>query len=226
MPFDTVGGGDGTFYCSPMRCCFATLALIVIGGIACIGTSIKYLSNGITDTRGKAIATWNDAIVNWDNGGLADFGALGLNLGSNGTKMDYVTGIITPKDFGESSWDSAKGNLDYTFAYYSTQLCPNAGVNQVCNLKISDQAGKQLVQRTLVPNSQSMQRPQSSFCRCFIRSTSNLKCGVVVLWFAKRCRPLRDHSLINLKRASSASVGMTATTIIPWLQSEWANATR
>ena len=155
-------------------CCYAILCIIILVGIICIGSSIRFLIDGIADTRGQALGKWDDAIISWDNGGLADFQGLGLNLESDGTQMDYNTEIITPRDFGESSWSSNGMNppSQVTAAFYSAPVCPDPTVNQVCNFKIYDKAGRQLVQRSLTPNMQTIQRPQSLFCRCLIWSSS------------------------------------------------------
>ena len=184
MPYDVVGGGGGggcgggggvSFggrgrgggICSAIRCCYFTLCLIAVGGVICIVAGIGYLVRGAVDTRGQEIGKWYDAVKYWNDEGLAEFGSLDLNLGSNSTPMIYSTRTITPKDFGESSWSTKKSNppSQVTSALYSTNVCPNAAANKQCNFKIYDSTGNMVVQRSLTPNIQSQKLSKSSFCR-------------------------------------------------------------
>lgn len=186
MPYDEVGGGGGGGgfsgggfsgggyrsgggnYCTPLRCCYTILACILVAGIICISWSVKFLAAGFADSRGKEIGQWDNAIKYWNDGGLAEFEGLGLNLGDNRTgMMTYSNGTITPKDFGESSWSTnkIKPPSEVTSALYSASLCPHAAPNELCNFGIYDSSGNTVVHRSLTPNAHTQRRIQSSFCR-------------------------------------------------------------
>jgi len=152
------GDGFGALLCLPCIVCIGALFAIVFG--------IQDLVASGNDTRGQELQQFSIAMKAWTSSGAVAFESLKwLVLAGNGsqTAMQGSKGIITPSNFGESSFNAehitTPSSLS-SYKYTGTAQCPGTAPNQPCTITLKGAKGE-VITKQLTPAQQDGPHPMS-----------------------------------------------------------------